>query len=269
MKNRSTFFRSLVIIPFLFLTFSRCTQGPTDVKGEIASINKGFVEAFDKGEIKALASIYAANAKLYPSNSDVIEGPEAIEGFWGAVIKMGIKRAQMETVTAEGFGNIAIEEGRYKLFVEGDHMVDQGKYIVTWEKVDGKWKIQRDIWNTNNPAPQARATEGGAVWVISNYVKADKAAQFEDFNLKYLKPAGDEVAPELSKTVRLLKPSKQNPDGTFTYYYLMDQALENENYDIYRLLSAKYGKERADEYYKLYHDCLKKIEMNVTVQIGW
>lgn len=269
MKNKSTFIWSLVIISFLFLSFSHCTQGPTDVSGEITTVNKGFVEAFDKGDAKALASNYTANAKLYPSNSNVIEGPEAIEGFWGAVMKMGIKRAQMETVTAEKFGNIAIEEGRYKLFVEGDHLVDQGKYIVTWEKVDGQWKIQRDIWNTNNPAPQARATEGGTVWVIANYVKADKAAQFEDFNVKLLKPAGDEVAPELTRTVRLLKPSKQNSDGTYTYYYLMDQALNNENYEIPKILSAKYGKEKADEYFKMYNDCLKKYELNVTVQIGW
>lgn len=269
MKNKSTFTGCLVIIAFLFLTFSRCTQKPIDIKGEITVVNKGFVEAFDKGDAKALVSNYTANAKLYPSNSDVIEGPEAIEGFWGAVMKMGIKRAQMETVTAEKFGNMAIEEGRYKLFVEGDHLVDQGKYIVTWEKVDGQWKIQRDIWNTNNPAPQARATADGTVWIIANYVKADKVAQFEEFNLKILKPAGDEVAPELAKTVRFLKPSKQNLDGTYTYFYLMDPALNNESYEIAKILTAKYGKEKADEYYKMYTDCQKKYELNVAVQTGW
>lgn len=264
-----TLLYSLSVTAFVILALSRCSQAPTDVTREITKINEGFIAAYNSGDAKMLATNYTENAKLYPSNSDVIEGTQAIEGFWGAVMKMGIKKAQMETVTAQQIGNIAIEEGRYKLFVEGDMVVDQGKYLVTWEKVNGQWKIARDIWNTNNPPAQARATVDGTVWVIANHVKADKAAQFEDFNLKYLKPAGDEVSPALTKTVRLLKPQKQNPDGTFTYFYLMDPAMANENYDILTMLTAKYGKEKADEYFKSYNDCLKKYELNVAVQMGW
>jgi ketosteroid isomerase-like protein len=269
MKNKKTLLCSLAIISFLLLTFSRCAQGPTDVAGEITQVNKGFMDSYNNGDAKALAGNYATNAKLYPSNSDVIEGPAAIEGFWNAVMKMGIKKAQMETVTAESFGNIAIEEGRYKLFAEGDHLVDQGKYIVTWTKVDGQWKIQRDIWNTNNPAPQARATVNGTVWVIKNCVKADRVAQFEEFNLNYLKIASEEQFPEGMKTVRFLKPTGPNKDGTFNYFYVMDPVMSNVNYEMAPILEAKYGKEKAAEYLKMYNDCLKDHEMSVTTQIGW
>lgn len=267
MKNRTTLFFSLIIA--LFFTFSRCSVAPSDVTGEIKKINEGFIAAYNAGDTKTLAANYTESAKLFPSNSGVIEGQQAIEGFWEAVMKMGIKKAQLETATAESFGNIAIEEGQYKLFVEGDMMVDQGKYVVTWIKVDGQWKIQRDIWNTNNPAPQARATKDGSVWVIANYVKPDKIAQFEDFNMKFLKPAGDEVAPELTKTVRLLKATKPNQDGTFTYFFLMDPAMNNANYEMGPILTSKYGKEKADEYYKMYSECLKKSEQTIAVQTGW
>jgi uncharacterized protein (TIGR02246 family) len=129
--------------------------GPLDVTSEIAEANKGFMAAFKNGDAYTLAGNYTKNAKLYPSNSDVIEGQKAIEDFWSAVImNAGIKKAFLETVTAESYGNIAIEEGRYRLYAEGDQMVDQGKYIVTWEKEDGKWKLHRDIWNTSIPAPK-------------------------------------------------------------------------------------------------------------------
>jgi ketosteroid isomerase-like protein len=269
MRNKKIFTSGLTILSFLFLTFTQCTPGPKDVVGEITEVNKKFIEAFDKGDAKALSSNYTMNAKLYPSNSEIVEGPEAIEGFWNAVMKMGIKKAQMETVTAESFGNIAIEEGRYKLLVEGDHVVDHGKYIVTWEKVDGKWKIQRDIWNTNNPAPQARATVNGPVWVIKNCVKADKVAQYEEFNLNYLKAAAEEKFPLELKTVRFLKPTEPNKDGTFNYFYVMDPAIKDGNYDMAPILTAKYGKEKADEYLKIYNDCLKGTEMSMATQIGW
>ena len=269
MRNKTIFIGSLTIFSILFLTFSQCSQGPKDVAGEITEMNKKFIEAFDKGDAKAVASNYILNAKLYPSNSEVIEGLESIEGFWNGVMKMGIKKAQLETVKAESFGNVAIEEGKYRLFVEGDHLVDQGKYIVTWEKIDGQWKINHDIWNTNNPAPQARATENGTVWIIKNRVKADKVAQYEDFNLKYLKAAAEEQFPQGMQTVRFLKPTEPNKDGTFNYFYVMDPAMKGLNYDMAPILTAKYGKEKADNYLKLYDECLKDFEMNVATQTGW
>lgn len=248
---------------------SQCTPAPTDVTSEIAKINEGFMAAYNSGDTKALVTNYTENAKLYPSNSDVVEGTQAIEGFWGAVMKMGIKKAQMEIVSAQQVGNIAIEEGRYKLFVEGGMMVDQGKYLVTWEKVDGQWKIARDIWNTNNPAPIARAGKDNPVWVILNHVKPDKLQQFEDFNLNYLRLAGEEFFPDMSKTVRFLKSEKPNADGTFTYFFLMDPVMKGADYDMGPVLEAKYGKEKADEYYKMFQECVKKNESFETVQTGW
>jgi len=268
MKQIKSVLCSLATISFLLFFFSQCTQ-PTDVTDEIKQANEGFLAAFNSGDTKALATNYTENAKLYPANSEVLEGTAAIEGFWGAVMKMGIKKAQMETVTAQQIGNIAIEEGRYKLFVEGDFMVDQGKYLVTWEKVNGQWKIARDIWNTNNPAPAVRAGKDSPVWVVLNHVKSDKVQQFEDFNLNYLKSAGDEFFPEMTKTVRFLKSEKPNADGTFTYFFLMDPVMKGADYQMESVLEAKYGKEKTDEYLKMYTECIKKHELFETVQTGW
>ena len=109
MKNKTTFTNSLAFFFFVCLIFNSCTQGPIDVTSEITEANKGFMEAFSNGDANAIAKNYTSNAKLYPSNSDVIEGQEAIEGFWNEVMNEGIiKKALLETVTAESFGNIAI-----------------------------------------------------------------------------------------------------------------------------------------------------------------
>lgn len=271
MKNKTTFFNSLAFIFLFCLLFNSCTQGPIDVTGEIEEANKGFMEAFNNGDANAVAKNYTTNAKLYPSNSDVIEGQEAIEEFWNGVMNMGIKKALLETVTAESYGNIAIEEGRYKLYAEGDQLIDQGKYIITWKKEDGQWKLHQDIWNTTNPAPQPRASLNDTVWVVWNYIKADKVSQFEDFNSNYLGPAGAEYDPQLLNTVRILKPVEQNEDGTYTYFYLMDPATSPVGYDMMIFLTAKYGEEKAGEYYKMFTDCLKdgKQEWVVTVQTAW
>ena len=271
MKKETTLSYNLAFLFLVCLIFSSCTQGPVDVTNEIKEANKGFMAAFNSGDAKSLAQNYTSNGKLYPSNSDIIEGQENIEGFWNAVMSMGIQKALLETVTAESYGNIAIEEGRYKLYVEGEQIADQGKYIVIWQKENGQWKLHQDIWNTNNPAPRSRAAENDTVWVIQNHIKADKVSQFENFNFNYLEPAAAEYYPNIRNTVRTLKPVEQNEDGTYTYFYLMDPATSPDGYSIMLVLTAKYGEEKAGEYYKIFRDCLKdgKQDFKRTVQSAW
>ena len=153
MKNLKTTKAGLILVLVISFLFFGCSPQPRDVTNEIVIANQQFMEDFNNGDAAALAMNYTSNGKLYPANSEVIEGREAIEEFWNAVMEMGIKKARLETVTAESYGNVAIEEGRYKLYVEGDQMADQGKYIVIWKKVGGQWKLDRDIWNTSIPAP--------------------------------------------------------------------------------------------------------------------
>ncbi|TFH38562.1 MAG: DUF4440 domain-containing protein [Bacteroidia bacterium] len=136
-----------------FFLITGCVPQPVDVSGEISVANKSLMDSFIKGDIESLTMAYTENAKLFPTNSPVIEGKENIRAYWEGATSMGITKVDLETLSAEAFGNTAIEEGKYALFVEGDFIVDEGKYIVIWEKVDGKWLLAKDIMNTSLPAP--------------------------------------------------------------------------------------------------------------------
>ena len=247
-----------------------CNPQPKNVTDDIANANLQFMEAFNQGDASALAMNYTLNAKLFPSNSDVIEGREAIEGFWKAVMGMGITKAELETVYAEGYGNSALEEGRYKLFVEGGQMVDQGKYVVGWKKEDGQWKLDRDIWNTNNPALTPRAALNDTVWIIEYRIKADKTAQFENYNFNILEPAVNKTDPAARNSVRSLKAAEPNKDGTYSYYYIVDPILPGNDYYMEPFLTAQYGKEKADEYIKMFNDCrVKESWDKKVIQTSW
>jgi ketosteroid isomerase-like protein len=257
MKIKSNVLSCFAFIALMCLVFSSCTQGPVDVTGEIKAANNEMMAAFAKGDPGVMTGFYTLDASIFPANNEIVAGQQAIGGFWGAVTKMGIKKISFETTTATAYGNIAIEEGKYALFVEGDLMVDQGKYIVTWKKEDGKWKVFRDIWNVSTPLPVQRAAANDNVLIILNYVKADKVAQFEDFNKNILGPAAAEFNPGAKATVRMQKPSVQNSDGTYTYIYFMDPFVSTYDYNIETSLKAKYGDEKTAEYMKMYADCLK------------
>jgi len=138
------------------MLLSSCIQQSADVSKDIEKANKVFIEAFNQSSPDAVTACYTSNAKIFPTNSEIVEGHEAINKFWTVGMKMGIKKVLLETLSATAYGHIAIEEGLYTLYADNDHIIDQGKYIVTWRKEGGKWKIERDIWNTNSPSVETK-----------------------------------------------------------------------------------------------------------------
>jgi uncharacterized protein (TIGR02246 family) len=118
---------------------------------EIAAANDKFMEGVQQQDAAALAALYTKDGQLLPPNSDFVTGREALQGFWQAVMDMGIRRAELEIGEVEGRGKTAIEVSRFTLYAEGDAVADKGKYIVIWKKKGGVWKLHRDIFNSSMP----------------------------------------------------------------------------------------------------------------------
>ena len=125
------------------------------VRQAIEEANVKFGDAVRMADAAALASLYTEDARLLPPNSEMIEGKEGIEAFWGGGLEMGIKGAVLTTVDVLGLGDMVCEIGEYDLTIqpEGQEEIkDRGKYLVIWKKAaDGTWKLHVDIWNTNLP----------------------------------------------------------------------------------------------------------------------
>jgi uncharacterized protein (TIGR02246 family) len=123
-----------------------------DIRTQIGSANKEFMNAFKRGDATAMAKLYTSEAQLLPANSDFVRGTAAIRAFWQGVIDLGLKDASLETIEAEAHGDTAIEVGRYRLLAAGGAVADSGKYVVVWKNDRGTWKLHRDIWTTSQPA---------------------------------------------------------------------------------------------------------------------
>jgi uncharacterized protein (TIGR02246 family) len=270
MKRTLFNFGLLAVLFTAAFLITSCSQGPVDVTLEIEEANQAFLDIRKSGDPEAMSMLYTSDAKLLPANGALIDGREAIKAYWReSLAQEGSSELVLETVCAEGYGDLAIEEGRYRVRV-GSQEVDMGKYIVTWKKEDGQWKLHQDIWNSDLPLPRTRASAGETVWVVWNKVKADKVSQFEEFNFSYLEPAIAENFPIARSTVRSLKPVEPNKDGTYTYFYLMDPAISPDGYGMAKFLTSKFGKEKSDEYMRMFQDCLVDgQELVVTEQTKW
>jgi ketosteroid isomerase-like protein len=156
MKKAFALISTLALILFVL---SACTQEAVDVKSEIEAMNVSFMEAANNGDTEALTNIYLPDVILCPPNSEMISG---VENAVAAMTAMppGMVKMVFETVSAEAYGETAIELGKYKVMSPDEATVfDHGKYIVIWKKKGDDWKVSKDIWNTSMPLPEPATAE--------------------------------------------------------------------------------------------------------------
>lgn len=108
--------------------------------------NKQVVQNHDLNE---LDRVYTADARILPPGADMIQGRDAIKGFWQQAIQsLGVKSANLTTVDAEMLGDGVFEVGRADLTLN-DGQALAIKYVVRWKQEQGDWKWHVDIWNPN------------------------------------------------------------------------------------------------------------------------
>lgn len=226
MRKRTLF--QILIVLFGFLFILSCTQKPANLSDVISEANNEFMEAFNTGDMNAVAQHYTEDGKLFPANSEIITGRQYIEAFWSGAPEMGVKKVKLETTSAEGFGNTAIEEGKYTLYTDGDVIIDVGKYIVTWKKVDGKWLIDRDIWTTSYPLPIGPNLQSGNIFglhALKIKLKENVTpTEFEKFYLEEYVPTFEEHFPGIK--LYLLKGERGENNGNygqFIYFKSLDE----------------------------------------------
>ena len=66
---------------------------------------------------------------------------------------MGIRNIKLNTEEVSGGETAVVETGSYELFADNNVSIDKGKFIVLWKKENGKWKMHRDIYNSDIPLP--------------------------------------------------------------------------------------------------------------------
>jgi ketosteroid isomerase-like protein len=126
----------------------------------IAASNARYFQAFAKGDSTMLLDRYAPDACVMPPNAPALCGQQAIGAFYRlSYQQLGIRNGKFTTehVWSSG-GSYATEQGLYELRDAQDHVLDNGKYLVLWQKTTSGWKMLRDSFSSvNPPAPAAAA----------------------------------------------------------------------------------------------------------------
>ena len=121
-----------------------------------AELQKGldaWAAAFNKGDAKAIAAMYTADADILPDHGDLAHGRAAIEATVKKMVESGTYQNDLK-ITLENVrplgSNIASEIGTYTITPKSQQSQPEvGKFVSVVRKLSGKWLLETDIWNTN------------------------------------------------------------------------------------------------------------------------
>ena len=124
------------------------------MRDEVESLNADFSRAVANRDSAAASEFYHPDAKLLPPGSPMLEGIEAIKGFFQMMLDAGVKALDLESVLVDGKEDFCVDVGRYRMTMEppgGEQIVDVGKYIVVLKRRDGALKLIYDTFNSDQP----------------------------------------------------------------------------------------------------------------------
>jgi len=105
-----------------------------------------------KDYAKAAAN-FAEDGIAYPGEQDPLVGPAAIQAYYEADAAKKPNETfswTVDGVAVAASGDMAVETGSWMSNNEGKEQ--RGKYVTTWKKVGGVWKVATDMSVSTTPA---------------------------------------------------------------------------------------------------------------------
>ena len=119
------------------------------VRAHILKMNESYSERFMSDDSLFYKIRYCADAEVYSPNVPAVKGREAIRKFFYNGGNNKEAKIELPAGTIYGDGNLVVEEGTYNFPDGKGGSLDKGKFIALWKQEDGKWKLYREIWNTD------------------------------------------------------------------------------------------------------------------------
>ena len=158
MIHKHTILYLLVLTLAVAFLVSCTTAPPPDTSAEdseaIKAASTQWLDAFNRADAEALASLYTEEATLLEPNSPLVVGRESIQTIFQGFFDTSGLQLQLTVIELSVNGDMAHRFGRYTLTIqpeEGEAISDNGKYVEIWKRENGTWKIDVNIWNSSLP----------------------------------------------------------------------------------------------------------------------
>lgn len=162
--SRSIFITMIVACMFATVgcasSAGRTDSSPAGNSQDVARIverSRAFSAAYVRGDTAAMVEMYTPDGVIFPNNSEMLAGREALLRFWTIPEGDNITRHVATPTQIRVDGDHAYDYGVYEVDVLRQGRArpqTRGKYVIVWERgADREWRIKLDIWNSR---PQPR-----------------------------------------------------------------------------------------------------------------
>lgn len=105
---------------------------------------------YNSRDAKGAAELFADDGAILLEFAPPVRGKAAIAHFF----EESLQKQLQYWISSEGSvasGNIAYDHGSYRVRnINEMRDIESGKYVIIFKKINGQWKIFRDIYNTNS-----------------------------------------------------------------------------------------------------------------------
>lgn len=153
--------RYLVVLACASASAVACAGPQVDVAAETAAVrarSQAVVAAEAAQDIDAALAFWAPDAVAQPAGAPQVQGHEALRALYGQFFGTGLLK-EFEGTTSHlavsHGGDLAYEFGVNRMVFtgpEGD-LLDMGKYLAVWQKIEGEWFIVALSFTSDAPAP--------------------------------------------------------------------------------------------------------------------
>jgi ketosteroid isomerase-like protein/quercetin dioxygenase-like cupin family protein len=110
------------------------------------------------GDVDKMMSFVAPDATFGRAGMPEVRGENAIRQIFGGMVKTpGFKLTWKATrADVSAAGDIGYTAGTYEMTANnaaGVPVIDKGKYLSTWKKINGSWKVTEDFGGGDAPVP--------------------------------------------------------------------------------------------------------------------
>lgn len=127
------------------------------MRSTFESATAAFHEALRTNDAEALFAYVADDVVMMPPGEEVIRGKDAMRewyaGFLSQYCTSSLILSDREVFVADHW---AVELGTFEWGLTpaagGIPVVDRGNYMQVWKPAaDGRWRFEREIWNSSTP----------------------------------------------------------------------------------------------------------------------
>jgi uncharacterized protein (TIGR02246 family) len=120
---------------------------------EVQGLADRWTQAYNAGDRAALAGLYTDDAKLYLHGSPTVSGRKAIEDYWAEDMKVDNPLTVLTVTDAVNGIDMKLVHGNYQVINRKTGVpLTHGRFAHIWSRVNGQWRLDRDLWNQPYPS---------------------------------------------------------------------------------------------------------------------